>query len=191
MQIDVELPAGFRGIVAKQAGRVGLVDGGLKAARLIHELAAYVDVGGMRTHGETGHDTAFEKLVRLVTDDVAVLACAGFGFVGIDDQIMRTRAYLLRHEGPFQPGRKAGTAAPAKAGGLDPLDDLVMAKLQELCRVLPVATLARAGKTGVHPAIEIGEDAILVSQHSVLPIPPASVREASWRRHPPRTRTVR
>ena len=55
----------------------------------------------MRAHGETGHDAAFQKLMRLVTDYVAILACAGFGFVGIDYKVMRTRTNLLGHEGPF------------------------------------------------------------------------------------------
>ena len=115
MQVDVELPAGFGGIVAEKTSGIGLVDGGLKAARLVHELATDIDIGGMRTHRETGENTAFQQLVRLVPDDVAILACAGFGLIGVDHQIMRAGADFLGHEGPFQAGRETRAAPAAEA----------------------------------------------------------------------------
>ena len=115
VKIDVELPAGFGGIVAKKAGDISFVDGGLKAARLVHEFTTDIDISGMCPHRETGDHTAFQQLVRLVPDDIAVLACAGFGLIGINHKIVGTRANLLGHEGPFQAGRETCTAAATKA----------------------------------------------------------------------------
>src|ERR1051326_8910953 len=51
--------------------------------------------------------------------------------VGIDHEIVRPVADLLAHEGPFQPGRKAGAAAPALARGLHLVDDRVAAPFQD------------------------------------------------------------
>ena len=115
VKIDVELPARFGGIVAKKAGGISFVDGGLKAARLVHEFTTDIDIGGMCPHRETGDHTAFQQLVRLVPDDIAVLACAGFGLIGINHKIVGTRADFLGHEGPFQAGRETCTAAATKA----------------------------------------------------------------------------
>src|SRR5690606_38859986 len=47
MDVDVEIPAAFVAI-AEKAGVVGFVDGALQRLALAHELAAYVDIGGMR-----------------------------------------------------------------------------------------------------------------------------------------------
>ena len=79
MQVDVELPARFRRIVAEKTGVIGLVDGGLQAARLVHELAADIDIGGMRPHRKTSNHTALKQLVWLMANDVAVLACTWLG----------------------------------------------------------------------------------------------------------------
>ena len=85
----------------------------------------------MGTHRKTGDNTAFQQLVRIIANDIAVLACAGFGFVGIHHQKMRTVANFLGHERPFQARRESGTATPTQAGGLDPLDNLIVTKLED------------------------------------------------------------
>jgi hypothetical protein len=81
----------------------------------------------MRAHGETGDQAALDQRVRIVAHDVAVLAGAGLGLIGIDDEIVRPPVGLLGHERPFQAGREAGAAAAAQAGRLHLVDDPVAA----------------------------------------------------------------
>src|SRR3546814_1409048 len=68
-----------------------------------------------RAHREARDQRAFDQLVRIVTDDLAVLARTGFGFVGVDDEEARAvGARLLRHERPFEPRGEARAAAAAQ-----------------------------------------------------------------------------
>ena len=88
MQVEVEIPA-VDVAFADQVGLVGLIDRRLQPLALADELAADIDVGRVRAHGEGGHQAAFDQKMRVVPHDLAVLAGAGLGLVGIDDQIAR------------------------------------------------------------------------------------------------------
>ena len=103
--------------------------------------------------------------MRIVAHDVAVLAGAGLGLVGVDDEIVRTLLHFLRHEGPFQAGREAGAAAAAQAGLLHLVDDPFRAELENLLGAVPIAARLRAFEARVLEAVEIGEDAVLVGEH--------------------------
>jgi hypothetical protein len=61
----------------------------------------------MRVHGAGGQQAALDQMVRIVPQDFAVLAGAGLGFVGVDNQVMRAAVIDLGHEGPFEAGREA------------------------------------------------------------------------------------
>jgi hypothetical protein len=88
VHVDVEIVAVLVAL-ADQAGLIGLVDRQLQRLALADELAADVDVGRDRAHGETGDQATLDQRVRVVAQDLAVLAGAGLGFVGVDDQIGR------------------------------------------------------------------------------------------------------
>src|SRR6185312_13077845 len=104
-------------------------------------------------------DAALDQFVRIVAQDVAVLAGAGLALVGVDDEIARPLA-LLRHERPFEPGREAGAAAAAQPGFLAFVDDPVAALGDDGLGAVPVAAPARPGETPIVLAIEVGEDAV-------------------------------
>ena len=89
VHVHVVVVAGAAGVLAEQPGLVGLIDRGLQALALADELAAHIDVAGARAHRETGDQTALDEKMRIVPHDLAVLAGAGLGLVGIDDQIAR------------------------------------------------------------------------------------------------------
>src|SRR4029077_11861309 len=122
VQVELEIVPRTAGVLAEETGIVGLLDRHLQVARLVVELAADIDVPGGRTHPGAGKETALDQLVRVPAQDVAVLAGAGLALVGIDDEIARALA-RLRHERPFEPGRKACSAAAAQPRILDLLDD--------------------------------------------------------------------
>src|SRR5690606_25720637 len=92
------------------------------------------------------------------------------GFVGIDDEEARAAVLaLLGHEAPLHAGREACTAAPTKAGSLHFLDDLVLAAGKQRLRVIPIATRARSIEIPRLEPVEVGKDAVLVSQHRPSP----------------------
>jgi hypothetical protein len=82
--------------------------------------------------------------MRIVAHDLAVLAGAGLGFVGVDDQIARPAIAFLRHERPFEAGRKARAATAAQAGRLHLVDDPVAALLEDAGGAVPGAARHRA-----------------------------------------------
>ncbi|MNY09041.1 hypothetical protein D3C86_1419320 [compost metagenome] len=161
MDVDVEIPAVLV-VLAEQARIVTFVDGCLQRLTLAHIFAANVDIGRMRTHGETGDHAAFDQRMRIVAQDFAVLAGAGLGFVGVDDEIMRTTVIFLRHEGPLETRREASAAATTKAGSLHLVDDPVTTLFDDLLGTVPMAARLHALQGLVLEAVEIGKDAILI-----------------------------
>ena len=180
MDIDLEVVAVLVAL-ADQAGLVGFVDARAERLTLADELAADIDVGGDRAHGEAGEQTAFDQRMRIVAQDFAVLAGARLGFVGIDDQIGRTAVALLRHEGPFQSGREARAAAAAQAGGLHLVDDPVAPLGDDPGRAVPMAAGHRALQRLVEHAVEVGEDAIFVAEASAFTVPHRSLGLPAFR----------
>src|SRR3546814_477547 len=138
MDEDFEIIARAAGVLADEALFIGLGDGGEERLRLADELAANVDIGGPRAHGETGDQRALDQLVRIVANDLAVLARPRLRLVGVDDEKARAaRLRLLGHEAPFEAGREASAAAPAQAGCLDPLDDFILADVEQRLGFVP------------------------------------------------------
>ena len=172
MDDDVEIPA-VDIVLADQLGVVSFIHRALQRLALADEFAAHIDVSDVRAHREAGDQTAFHQRVRIVAQDVAVLAGAGFGFVGVDDQIMRPFLHFLRHEGPFEAGRKARAAAAAQTGFFDHIHDGFGAEFENLLGAVPVAARACAREPGIAEAVEIGEDAVAVGEHYNAPPPGA------------------
>src|SRR5665213_2791613 len=170
-------------VLADQLGLIGLIDRGLQMLALAYELSAHIDVAGVRAHREAGDQAALDQKMRIVPHDLAVLAGAGFRFVGIDHEIARPAVLgFLWHERPFQAGRETRPAAPAQARGLHLVDDPVAALVDDRLGAVPGAAAARAFKTPVFEAIEISEDAVLVVEHD-LKLPARSAVGCAVTRH--------
>jgi len=167
---DVQIPA-EDAVLAKNSGIVGLLHRGLERLALGHELAAEVDVGRVRLHRAGGEDHALDEPVRVVAQDLAVLAGAGLGFVGVDDEVMRPLPHLFRHERPLQPRGEARATTPAQTGSLHLLDDPVPALRDEPLHAVIDAAGQRALQPRVVQPVEVRVDAVLITQHRLLPIP--------------------
>ncbi len=85
-------------------------------------LAVDVVVAGGRAHGVAGDHHAFDHRVRVVAQEVAILAGARLALVRIAHDVFRARE-LARHERPLEPGRKAGAATATQAGFLQVVDE--------------------------------------------------------------------
>lgn len=68
---------------------------------------------------------------------------------------------------PFQTRRKTGTTAPTQAGSLDLPDDPVVALEEDLLGLVPVAHLLGVLEVGGVAAVEVLEDAVLITQAAV------------------------
>ena len=86
MDEEVEVPA-VDVVLADQLGLIGLGDRRLEPLALADELAAHVGVAGVRAHREGGEQRALDQQMRIVPHDLAVLAGAGLGLVGIDHEV--------------------------------------------------------------------------------------------------------
>src|SRR6266850_3484725 len=153
-------------VLADQFSPVGLIDGSLQMLALPNEFATHVNIAGMCAHREAREQAALDQQMRIMPHDLAVLAGAGLGLVGIDHEIARPAVgRFLRHERPFQPGRKSGPATAAQARGLHLVNDPVAALVDDRLGTVPGATAARALEAPVVEAVEVLEDAILVVEH--------------------------
>ena len=165
MDVEVERPA-VDIVLADEFGLVGLVDRCLEVLAFEDVFAAQVYVSRMGAHAERGDQRALDQRMRIVAQDLAVLAGARLGFVGVDDKIVRSLGIdVLGHERPFQPGRKAGAAAAAHARGFHLGDDPIAPLVDDRLGVVPSAARPRALKAAVAEAVEVGENAILVFEH--------------------------
>ena len=165
--VEVERPA-VDVVLADQFGLIGLIDRGLQMLAFADELAADIDVAGMRAHREACDQAALDQEMRIVPHDLPVLAGAGLGLVGIDDEIARSPVLrFLRHEGPFHPGRESGTAAAAQARRLHLVDDPVAPLVDDRLGAVPGATTPRTLQAPIMQAVEVFEDAVLVLEHQV------------------------
>ena len=78
MHIQIEIPARSRRIPPQQTGIIGFLNGGFEDNALVVIFTANIDVARVRAHRETGNQAAFNKRMRVVADDVTILAGAGF-----------------------------------------------------------------------------------------------------------------
>src|SRR6202047_2985588 len=81
-------------VLADELGLTGLVDRRLQVLALAHEFAADIDVAGVRRHGGAGDQATLDQEMRIVPHDLAVLAGAGLGWGGSDDEVERLGAAL-------------------------------------------------------------------------------------------------
>jgi len=84
MHYDIEVEATVAGVFAQQALCVGLVDSALKLDLLVPELTANINVGSLGTHAEANDKSALDQLVRVVSQNLAVLAGAWLRLISVD-----------------------------------------------------------------------------------------------------------
>lgn len=163
---DVEIVAGVTGVLPDQTGLVSLGYRNLHVGRLVVKFTAYVDVSGAGSHSATGDQAALHELVRIVAQDLAILAGPRLTLIGVDHQILGPAVGRLVHEGPFHPGGKAGPTAAPQAGNLDLIDDPIGALVYYFLGLVPVAAAHGALQPPVMSAVQIREDAVLIGQET-------------------------
>src|SRR5690606_34086510 len=102
---------------------------------------------------EAGDGHAFEELVGVLMEDVAVFECARLGFVGVADEINRF-GVSRGNKAPFYSAGESRPAASAQAGLLDRVDDFLARELESLFPLL-VAALAEISRNRGVPAFAV------------------------------------
>jgi hypothetical protein len=126
--VDVEVDPRAADVLAEQARRARLLDRRLEALDRLDEFAANVVETDRRTDAEAGDGHALDDLVRVVAQDVAVLAGARLALVGVaQDVLLPGRG--ARHEAPLDPGREARATTTAQHRRLELVDDLFRGQL--------------------------------------------------------------
>src|SRR5207247_517677 len=122
-------------------------DGAFQDLRAFGKLTANVDVGRPGVESETGNKNAFNELMRILVNNVAILKRARLGFVGVADEINRFLLVSL-DETPLYAAGKAGAAAAAQAGRFHFIDNFNPRHLNGLFQLLITAI--------AHIAVDIG-----------------------------------
>mmetsp|Transcript_9163 Transcript_9163/g.41720 ORF Transcript_9163/g.41720 Transcript_9163/m.41720 type:complete len:221 (+) Transcript_9163:1753-2415(+) len=167
MDVDVKVNPGAARVLAEVSRGVRLIARLLEVETLVDVLAADVDVARARAHGGSRDEATFEEFVRVVPHDLAIFARAGFGLVGVDDQVRGTAVADLGHEGPLETGGETCTSASAQARRLHLVHDPVGTHEHELLGVVPVAALHGPLQERVVLPVQVGEDAVLVAEAAV------------------------
>ena len=124
--------------------RMGLSDRLLQPLDRQRVFPADVDIGGFSPDRVATDRQTLDQLVRVTLHDDPVLEGARLALIGVAAQILRL-AGTLRHEAPFQPGWKSGSAATPQVGFFDKVDDLVR---RVLIKRLRQSLIAAAGPVG-------------------------------------------
>src|SRR5436190_1787243 len=115
MEVDVQVAAAPKNVPAQKVLLSRVPKGALQDSCACDKLPANVDISELHVIGPAGEDHAFQKLVGVFVDDLAVLESARLGFVRIANQVNRLAA-LAVHERPLQPAGKTRAAAAAQPG---------------------------------------------------------------------------
>ena len=113
VDIEIEVPA-MDVVLADEPRLIGLVDRGLEPLALADEFAAHIDIADMGAHGGAGDEAAFDEEMRIMAHDLAVLAGAGLGFIGIDDEIVRAAADCFGMKDHLRPVGKPAPPRPLR-----------------------------------------------------------------------------
>lgn len=120
---EVEIDARTLDVFAQQTCRVGLANGLLAPLDRLVELAADIVVADRRADTVARNRHALDQLVRVVTQDVSILAGPGLALVGVADDVLLA-GHRARHEAPLQASREPCSAATTQRRELDLLDDV-------------------------------------------------------------------
>lgn len=88
VDVQVEGDPGPADVLSEESHRVRLADGPLHGLALVDELAPNVDVPRAGPHAHPRDHGPLDQLVGLVPHDLAVLARAGLGLVGVDHDVV-------------------------------------------------------------------------------------------------------
>lgn len=171
MDVDVKVVAGATGILANQAVGVGLVDGGLENGSLVVELTADVNVGSGGIHAAAGKQAALDKLVGVLANNLSVLAGTGLTLISVDNEVSGAGVLVPAgrvHEGPLEAGRETGTTSASETRLLHLADDPIVALEDDFLGLVPVAHSLGVLEVVAVVAVDILENAVLVTETAVL-----------------------
>ncbi len=135
MDVNLDVESGAENVTSKEIVLARFFDGAFEDFRAFRKLTSDIDVGRAGIQGETGDQDAFQQLMRILVNDVAVFERAWLRFVGVADQI--DRPFFVRlDEAPFKTARKSGPTATAQPRVFDFIDNFGSATSSALASIL-------------------------------------------------------
>merc|ERR1719285_596846 len=165
---QVKVIAGAAGVGPKEAGIIGFLDGLLQVGGLIVELSSDVDVASSGAHGSTSNEAALHQGVRVVTNDLTILASSRLTFISIDHQVLWATIVGLVHEAPLETTGESSSTPPSQATGLDLVNDPLATLLHNLLGLVPLASLHGSLQPPVMAAINVSKDSVSISHWAKL-----------------------
>src|SRR5206468_1401822 len=112
MNVNIDIEPGAENVFAEKVVLVRFFDRALQDLRTFRKLASYIYVRRPGTERETRDGDAFQQLMRIFVDDVAVLERARLRFVRIANQIDRLLLVRLDETPLYATGKSGAATAP-------------------------------------------------------------------------------
>ena len=138
MNVNIDIEPGAKNVSAEKVVLVRFFDRPLQDLRTFRKLASYIYVRRPGTERETRDGDAFQQLMRIFVDDVAVLERARLRFVRIANQIDRLLLVSL-DEIPFYTARKPGAATTPQTRCLHFVHDVGARHLDRFTQIIVTA----------------------------------------------------
>lgn len=98
MEVHIKAVSAPTRVLAEEARFVRLIDRLLDMRGFLVKLATDVDVGRRRVHAATGDKAALDEFMRVAPENLAVFAGSRFAFVGVDNEVARSRVNIREWE---------------------------------------------------------------------------------------------
>mmetsp|Transcript_13526 Transcript_13526/g.36624 ORF Transcript_13526/g.36624 Transcript_13526/m.36624 type:complete len:318 (-) Transcript_13526:32-985(-) len=158
-------------VLAQLAGSICLLNCPLQIQALLHVLPPDVDVAGPGTHGCTCDHGALNELMRLIADDLTVLACSRLRLISIHHDVGWPTIRDLGHEAVLEARVEPCATSTSQPRLFNLVDEPVTTLVQDVLGAVVITSLLGTLKKGIVPAINVGEDAVFIFQppkHSPL-----------------------
>src|SRR3954465_13580797 len=110
MNVDFDIYPATKYVVSQKILLTCFFDSAFKDLGALRKFASNVNVSGAGIDCVRGNQNAFDELVGILMNDIAIFKSAGFGFIRVANQIARFFLIGLE-EAPFSPARDPGPAA--------------------------------------------------------------------------------
>src|SRR5262249_37374649 len=135
MQIDLAVEAGSENVLAEITGLACILDRPFHHREQVIELAANVDVRGLRSDRIAADETPLDQQVRVALHQQVILEGTRLALVSMADDELGLRRFLV-DELPFESRREAGPAAATKTRLLHVVDDSLRRHRERLLQSL-------------------------------------------------------
>ena len=87
MNVDIKVIATSTSVLSDKSLVVGFLNSSLELESLEPEFTSDVNIGGLCSHGETNDEGSFYEFVRVISQNLSVLAGSRLRLISVDNQV--------------------------------------------------------------------------------------------------------